>query len=65
MLDHINYEEVFDAVARDMNEGFCVNPDCGATSLGIEPDAQDRRCLTCGEFTLCGTETVLIMMEGK
>ena len=64
MLDHIKYEEVFDAVARDMNEGFCINPKCGDQTIGVEPDANERRCLACGEFTLCGAETVLLMLEG-
>ena len=59
----LDFEEVFDAVARDMNEGFCINVDCGASSLGIEPDAQERRCDVCQEFTLYGAEQVLIMME--
>ena len=64
MLDHIKYEEVFDAVARDMNEGFCINPKCGDQTIGVEPDVKDRRCFVCGEFTLCGAETVLFMLEG-
>ena len=63
-LDHIKYGEVCDALGRDMNEGFCINPKCGDQTLGVEPDATDRRCLVCGEFTLCGAETVLIMIEG-
>ena len=65
MLDHINYGEVFDAVARDMNEGFCINPKCGDQTLGVEPDATDRRCLVCGEFTLCGAGTVLLILENN
>ena len=64
MINHLDFEEVFDAVARDMNEGFCINTDCGASSLGIEPDAQELRCDTCQEFTLYGVERVLIMMDG-
>ena len=63
MINHLDYEEVCDAAARDMNEGFCINTDCGASSLGIEPDAQERRCDTCQEFTLYGVEQVLIMIE--
>jgi hypothetical protein len=63
MISHLDYEEVFDAVARDMNEGFCINTDCGASSLGVEPDAKERRCDVCQEFTLYGVEQVLIMME--
>ena len=64
MLDHIKYGEVFDAVARDMNEGFCINSKCGDQTLGVQPDAFEHRCLVCGEFTLCGAETVLSMLEG-
>tara|TARA_R110002050_G_scaffold3328_1_gene17439 strand:+ start:325 stop:546 length:222 start_codon:yes stop_codon:yes gene_type:complete len=60
----LDYEEVFDAVARDMNEGFCVNTNCGSSSLGVEPDAEERRCDACQEFTLYGAERVLIMMDG-
>jgi len=63
MITYLDYEEVFDAVARDMNEGFCINPECGASSLGVEPDAQERRCDVCQEFTLYGVEQILIMMD--
>ena len=64
-LVHINYGEVFDAVSRDMNEGFCINPKCGDQTLGVEPDADEHRCLVCGEFSLCGAEMVLIMLENE
>ena len=53
-MNHLDYEQVFDAAARDMNEGFCINTDCGASSLGIEPDAKELRCHVCQEFTLYG-----------
>ena len=65
MLEHIEYGEVCDALGRDMNEGFCINPKCGDQTLGVEPDAFENRCLVCGEFTLCGAEIVLSMLEGK
>tara|TARA_Y100001951_G_C11139533_1_gene182826 strand:+ start:16 stop:219 length:204 start_codon:yes stop_codon:yes gene_type:complete len=63
MLDHIDYGEVFDALARDLNEGFCINPDCGDQTIGIEPDANEHKCDACGEFTLYGAEELLLMME--
>ena len=64
-LYHIKYGEVCDALGRDMNEGFCINPKCGDQTLGVEPDATDRRCLVCGEFTLCGAGTVLLILENN
>ena len=65
MTDHIKYAEVFDAVARDMSEGFCINPKCGDQTLGVGPDISERRCLACGEFTLYGAEKLLLILEGE
>ena len=60
---NIDFEEVFDSLARDLNEGFCIN--CGHSSMGIEPDAKENRCDTCGGFTLYGAEILLILMDGE
>tara|TARA_Y100001938_G_C8074676_1_gene425264 strand:+ start:458 stop:652 length:195 start_codon:yes stop_codon:yes gene_type:complete len=62
-MNHLDYEQVINAAARDMNEGFCINETCGANSLGVEPDAKEHRCHVCQEFTLYGVQQVLIMME--
>ena len=65
MINHLDYEEVFDSLADILPQGFCVNPKCGASSLGVEPDAEERRCEVCLEYTIYGAERVLIMMEGS
>ena len=64
-LDHIDIEELFDAVARDMNEGFCIHVLCGEKSYGVEPDCREERCPTCGEFSVYGAEEVLNMYAGS
>jgi hypothetical protein len=44
MINHLDYEEVFDSLADILPQGFCINSRCGASSLGVEPDAEERRC---------------------
>ena len=61
----IEYEDVFDAVARDMNEGFCTNKECQSRHDGIEPDAKEYRCPVCNEFSVYGAEELLIMLDNK
>ena len=60
---NIDFEEVFDSLARDLNEGFCIN--CGCSSMGVEPDAKEYRCDACGGFTLYGAEVLLLLMDGE
>ena len=39
--------------------GFCTH--CGSTQSGVEPDATDYRCEDCGQYSVSGLETVLLL----
>jgi predicted RNA-binding Zn-ribbon protein involved in translation (DUF1610 family) len=46
-------------LARDNNEGFCLS--CGAEAYGVEPDAVNYRCESCGAQEVFGASEILIM----
>jgi len=60
----ITIERVLDAVERHQtsldNPGFCVR--CGADAEGVEPDARNYACDTCGEDAVFGAEELLLRM---
>lgn len=41
------------------NEGFCLN--CGKTQSGVEPDARQYECKSCGKRKVYGIEELLLM----
>jgi hypothetical protein len=41
------------------NPGFCM--ECGHEHDGVEPDAVDYECESCGEMAVCGAEELFIM----
>jgi hypothetical protein len=42
------------------NPGFCL--DCGADADGVEPDARQYRCESCGLLAVFGADEVLLMV---
>jgi predicted RNA-binding Zn-ribbon protein involved in translation (DUF1610 family) len=48
-----------DELAELDTTGFCVA--CGAETLGVEPDARQYACEGCGERTVYGVETLVLM----
>lgn len=53
-------EDVLEAVEADDNSGFCLA--CGEQAYGVEPDAREYECESCGEAQVCGAEECLIML---
>lgn len=41
--------------------GFCLN--CGDEADGVEPDARDYECESCGERRVSGAEEILLGMS--
>lgn len=60
-LSRLDPEEVMEAVEDDDNTGFCT--ECGEQAFGVEPDAREYDCDSCGAHgTVYGAEELLIMM---
>lgn len=43
----------------DTLEGVCHA--CGETQFGVEPDAENYECESCGEHRVCGAMQTLLM----
>lgn len=44
------------------DEGYC--PECDEfTNGGVEPDAEGYECISCGENTVMGAETAIVIKE--
>ena len=60
----ITLERVERAVERHNssldNPGFCVK--CGADAEGVEPDAREYECESCGEPGVYGAEELLMVL---
>ena len=56
----LTIEQVMDAVRADDYLGFCL--ECGAEASGVEPDARNYECESCGANRVFGAEEVLLMM---
>lgn len=54
----INLDDVMAAIERDDGSGFCLA--CGEEAYGVEPDARNYRCASCGELEVFGAEEILI-----
>ncbi len=54
----IDSDAIIAAVEADDNLGFCV--DCGEEAYGVEPDARDYECESCGARKVCGAEELLL-----
>ncbi len=53
-------ERIMRAAQSDEMLGFCQ--DCGATAHGVEPDARNYKCESCGAMAVYGAEELLIGM---
>lgn len=49
----------FQACSQYENEGICT--ECGHTQSGVEPDAMGYHCEECGESSVVGIETAIMM----
>ena len=60
----ITLESVSQAVERSHasldNPGFCIA--CGAEAEGVEPDARNCACESCGEPAVSGAEALLLQL---
>ena len=57
----VSIDQILAAVAADDNRGFCTT--CGNEAFGVEPDAREYECESCGEATVYGAEELLFMVE--
>jgi predicted RNA-binding Zn-ribbon protein involved in translation (DUF1610 family) len=57
-------ERILDAVERGAttldDPGFCLA--CGAEAHGVEPDAEDYECESCGEHRVWGAEQIMFTL---
>ncbi len=64
MHPSITVDRVIEAVEREMssldNPGFCLA--CGEDADGVEPDAREYECESCGERQVYGAAELLIMI---
>lgn len=51
-------DQILEAVAADDNRGFCTI--CGEEAHGVEPDACEYECESCGQRSVYGAEELLI-----
>lgn len=58
----IDEEQLLDAADQSIygleDKGFCLK--CGAIHHGVEPDAEEYLCESCGEHAVMGVEEILI-----
>lgn len=55
----VDMELVMELVENDDNEGICT--ECGEIAYGVEPDARNYECESCGANQVFGAEELLIM----
>ena len=60
----ITLDRVAEAVERQMttldDPGFCT--ECGFEATGVEPDAEDFECESCGAIAVQGADNLLIQL---
>lgn len=56
----VSLARVVKAVEADDNSGFCMA--CGAKAHGVEPDARNYKCESCGKPEVFGAEELLLYM---
>lgn len=61
MHKSITPDRIIEAVEADDCLGFCTA--CGAEACGVEPDAENYECESCGENAVFGAEQLLFMTE--
>ena len=60
MHKSITVDRIMDAIRADDHLGFCTS--CGEEAYGVEPDARNYTCETCGEKEVYGAEELLVSM---
>lgn len=55
----VTLEQVLEAAEADDCLGFCIA--CGEEASGVEPDAREYTCESCGEPKVYGAEELLLM----
>jgi predicted RNA-binding Zn-ribbon protein involved in translation (DUF1610 family) len=55
----VSLEQIMAAIEADDHRGFCIA--CGEEAYGVEPDAREYECESCGERKVYGAEELLIM----
>jgi hypothetical protein len=60
MHESVTLDRVMEAVQDDDNMGFCLA--CGEEAFGVEPDARNYECESCGANRVYGAEEILIMI---
>lgn len=60
--DIIDPDRLMEMVENDEDSGFCTA--CGEEAEGIEPDAREYECESCGEHKVFGAEELLLMGYG-
>ena len=58
----ISLDRIMEAIESDNHMGFCLA--CGAEAYGVEPDARNYTCESCGADKVYGAEELLLMAEG-
>lgn len=56
--EDVTVDKVIAACQADDHLGFCVK--CGAEASGVEPDAREYECESCGEKGVYGAEELLL-----
>ena len=57
----IAIDDIIAAVSRDDNTGFCLA--CGEEAYGVEPDAREYVCESCGQHAVYGAEECLFRVQ--
>jgi hypothetical protein len=56
----LTIDRIMEAVQEDDYLGFCIA--CGEEACGVEPDAHEYTCESCGKATVYGAEELLLMV---
>jgi hypothetical protein len=59
----ITLKQIMSAIESEEYAGFCLA--CGEQADGVEPDARNYECESCGESQVFGAEELLIMGIGQ
>ena len=59
MSAEIDFDTVLESAMSDVYEGWCTA--CGESRSGVEPDAHEYECWSCGEHQVYGAEELIAM----
>jgi hypothetical protein len=60
MKRKVTLKRIVTAIEEGSDSGFCIA--CGAEAYGVEPDARDYICESCGQPKVYGAEELLMRM---